>query len=590
MSHARSSAIRKAEDRFEAVAKRFASVYGMRLPRHVTYTAAFFLGLGDEDRRAAERLEANGLFGVGEWFEDGKLDRAPRADERIHGRFRRDPPELVTLVSGGSDGSHWGLWYDDPSELPRVCAHNWARDSAETASHASTLLASIVARHERNAPNGVPRGIADWLAELVALETRAHTDEAIGAPHPRSSWCVGGMGPWGVELPADWTSHAAADERAAAYRGKDPNVLEWITLAKRELAGGEPGRALLLGRELHWLDADEHRAACTELLVGAYRALGRDALAGVVEAHHAARDVPSVDAYAASSSPFFLAVQAGDVAGVTRGLEDPRIDADVIAMAAGRASSPEVQELLFARSSSAVETTLGAALYRASPVRNVDQHAAAAELAASVARGEGREALLARMIHEKRYTVWRAIADHGDALDVEIWTREADRLVARALELGMDPSRVVLYLVDARLFERALSAIDRVDPRWAATDGTTLLHAAANAGAVEVIRALLSRGADPDAIDMRGQTPRDRGKALWQLEPGVGSRVLELLPARKVEAPPPPRAPFLVGDRVAHTKFGEGKVTAVAADAKLTIEFADASRVLLPKFVQRIDG
>ncbi|MET7403922.1 hypothetical protein ABZS66_61720 [Dactylosporangium sp. NPDC005572] len=46
---------------------------------------------------------------------------------------------------------------------------------------------------------------------------------------------------------------------------------------------------------LHWWDGDPFRAAATELLTGGYRALGRDALAEIVEVHHANRDLRSVD-------------------------------------------------------------------------------------------------------------------------------------------------------------------------------------------------------------------------------------------------------------------------------------------------------
>ncbi len=54
---------------------------------------------------------------------------------------------------------------------------------------------------------------------------------------------------------------------------------------------------LVLGRELHWCDDDETREVSLELLVDAYRALGRDALAEIARVHHANRDLKSVDIY-----------------------------------------------------------------------------------------------------------------------------------------------------------------------------------------------------------------------------------------------------------------------------------------------------
>ena len=86
-----------------------------------------------------------------------------------------------------------------------------------------------------------------------------------------------------------------AGERLDAYRTDEARTRGWIAEATAELAAGQPAFALTLGRELHWLDADPFRREAVDLLTGAYRALGRDALAGVAEVHAAHRDLPSVD-------------------------------------------------------------------------------------------------------------------------------------------------------------------------------------------------------------------------------------------------------------------------------------------------------
>ena len=51
-----------------------------------------------------------GPCGVAEWFEDGGLEGVgePRLDERLHYRYRRDPPEFVSVFGGNSAGGHWG--------------------------------------------------------------------------------------------------------------------------------------------------------------------------------------------------------------------------------------------------------------------------------------------------------------------------------------------------------------------------------------------------------------------------------------------------------------------------------------------------
>jgi len=61
--------------------------------------------------------------------------------------------------------------------------------------------------------------------------------------------------------------------------------------ARRRCAAGDAAAALVLGRDLHWAsrrDPERERLA-HELLALAYRSLGRDGLAGIVEAHHARR-------------------------------------------------------------------------------------------------------------------------------------------------------------------------------------------------------------------------------------------------------------------------------------------------------------
>ena len=61
--------------------------------------------------------------------------------------------------------------------------------------------------------------------------------------------------------------------------------------------------ALALGRELHWSDGDALRDEAGPLLLDAYRALGREAHAGILEAHLRLRDLPSVGVLHSPSEP-----------------------------------------------------------------------------------------------------------------------------------------------------------------------------------------------------------------------------------------------------------------------------------------------
>jgi hypothetical protein len=183
--------------RFDAAAAHMRAVYDMPLPRHLAPAIGFWNGLTRDEREEAWSQLGCGPSGVGEWLEEGGLDRRPALDERLHYRYRRDPPEFVTVCDGNSDGSHWGLWYDDPRELPRVIAHNWARDSSENGACKPTLLASLRDdfTRERHDPGQYPhaRRILAWLDECLVHEIAAHGDEKISPPPPRTYHTIGGL-------------------------------------------------------------------------------------------------------------------------------------------------------------------------------------------------------------------------------------------------------------------------------------------------------------------------------------------------------------------------------------------------------------
>lgn len=297
----RETALATMTQRFPLVAERFQRVWGLRLPHHVAVFAA--LAASDGDALAEIGVSP---WGVTDYFRDGGLDRRGRdgLDERLHARFRCDPAEFVTVMGGDSDGLHFGLWFDDPAELPTVIAHNYARDSAETwASPAPSLLGVVRERVDRFLGDyGDEEEEAERVAPLIeALDWFTPADESAlrqdGPPRwvsePRSYLAVSLL----PMLPPDSGNPqaAASDARLHAFQ-KDPvQAAEWIAEAHRDLAAGKPALALAVGAELHWLDRDDHRQAGLDLLVGAYRGLGRDAFAEIAAVHAAHRDLRSVE-------------------------------------------------------------------------------------------------------------------------------------------------------------------------------------------------------------------------------------------------------------------------------------------------------
>jgi hypothetical protein len=531
----RRAALAAALETFPVAYDKMLLVYGLRLPRHLAYAMGFWAGLSRAEREEAWAYVGTGPCGIGDWFDEGGLDRAvqPGLDERLHYRFRCDPPEMVTVFGGNSDGSHWGLWYDDPAELPRAICHNWARDSAETGIAQPTLLGTfrdeLFGEHrEPLDPEFTHVGeILGWLDEVHVKELEAHRNEAIAPFLPRASTC-GGTGPWvpGFELPPE-----LGDEyrRHELYRANDPVIEQWIARARDELAAGRPGLALYLGRDLHWQDSDDWREVCTELLVGGFRALGRDAIAEIVRVHHAHRDLASVGVY----------------------VDTP--------------ASPEEY---------ALKTTDVAALAQAVP-------------AATRARIDD-----AQLYHAEQIAFWR---DRGDTSYVD--QRRPHELALALLVERCGVSGTVLEAI-LRSEPTALHApaIAAADLAWRSERGRTVLHVACRLGHVEAVRALLERGADPRVADIDGLLPYDAVRDAWEHKRQEAGVIYDLLRARggaPERKPAPSAAPantWAVGTRVTHAKFGAGVVTATSGqgdDTKLTIDFAGTSKVLLARFVKR---
>jgi len=304
----RRRALATMEGRFEAVARRMREVYGLRLPRYLATFAAFWASLDALERQGAESL-GRSPGGIMVWFEDDGLERRTRGglDARLECRFRCDPPEMVTVMWGDSDGLHFGLWYDDPADPPTYVVHNYARDSAETwRDEEPTPLAVLAAAAKEAIEDPYREGEPPLALHAVreALGWFAEADRAaLAADPPAPRWLsaprIPTLGTFGPGLPADAGSIRVGDSyaRHEAYRSQPGRVQKWIASARRECAEGRPAAALTFGLDLHWVDAEATREAARELLVAAYEALGRRAHAETIKVHYVHRDLGSVGVF-----------------------------------------------------------------------------------------------------------------------------------------------------------------------------------------------------------------------------------------------------------------------------------------------------
>jgi hypothetical protein len=319
MDEAEARRVRAIEDAlaaFPEVSAKVRAVFGLELPRTVMVFDAFWRSLSPAEHEACEALGLPTPAGVMEYFQPGGLERRVQEglDARLHWRWRCDPPELVTAFLGhAGDGQHFGLFYDDPGKLPAGVVVNYGRDSAETWWSAPTLLDVVRERLENIEEESLTQEYHEDLPRaacqhrLVTEAINAFVDievEAIEADEPRLAMpfhartqvaqVICGVGPLvpGVTTRAPYLVEVKG-EWGVLSRDM-PRLRRFIAEAKAALERGEPSYALALGRDLHWADHEELRTDTLELLVRAYRMLGREALAAIAEVHHRHRDLPWV--------------------------------------------------------------------------------------------------------------------------------------------------------------------------------------------------------------------------------------------------------------------------------------------------------
>lgn len=308
------------------IAERVRREWGFELPDGIWRFWAFLDALGDAERAALRDLDLAALGITDLYFAPGARAR-DGVDIRVHGRYYRDPPEFLGFLHGGSDGLHYGLWFDDGRTCSGVASY-YNNDGGGIALNAGTPLEAVRTvlercwRDQESDPGGygdggdaLRAGRARLREVLAGFETgdrpetgaaylRAHSYDYVHPPVEPGKVTTLDCGGALVEgrTALDRPPHNGADEgKFAAYMYAlfdDADALaECVERARRDCAAGDPAEALVLGRDLHWASFGEpvREAYADELLGRAYRALGRPALAGIAAAHHRHRDLPRVE-------------------------------------------------------------------------------------------------------------------------------------------------------------------------------------------------------------------------------------------------------------------------------------------------------
>jgi hypothetical protein len=264
-----------------AIADRVWRDWGLRLPESFFRFLCVWEGLAAPVRAAAA---ARGLHPMGlcDLLKDPSAPPAEGLDPRLHGRYFRDPPEFLTFLHGGTDGLHWGLWFDVPEQCAGVCSY-YSNDGIDLLPPAGSPLGVLRAIADE-ALLQAEAGAATWALRLLREATVEAEEQSPQVPRAET---LDGAGAVGLpeEIP---TSLGDPEARRAALRADDLSPL--IEAAMQDCEVGLPLPALVLGRDLHWLG----RAEAGPLLIAAYTALGRGALAGIAAAHHENRELAGV--------------------------------------------------------------------------------------------------------------------------------------------------------------------------------------------------------------------------------------------------------------------------------------------------------
>lgn len=557
----RDAALGEAIDLHLVLFDKMEETYGLRLPKEIAYAAGFYLALREDEKAELAKISTRGLAGVGLWFAPGGLDYQGQGDPRLRDRLPDDPPEVVNVMYGAIDkpDARYGLVYDEPSELPVGVVH---REPGITTVRKTTLLETIRDDLHRDAPHPDEKtnlrrsNIAAWLNEVIRrarpeIEESALSFQSIG--WTRGSFPVPYVPGWSVT--EDLVGVREHGDRQRAYASSSPIVMEWIDRAHKDLADGSPGRALFLGRELHMsASASAFRAQATELLIRAYGMLGRGPLLEIIRAHHLDLH-PDVELY--EPPPPHAIVIATDPEDVARAWDLQPPTESEIEEAFKRAASVEVFDAIFDR---------------------VDEDTRDRVTRTALGRR------LSQMLRLPPQSPERG--------------RLAD-LVGRFIDRTSIDARAFERIVQARCDDLAQRAVATVDLA-SNSQGATPLHIAARFARPGLVKTLLDRGADPRAKNAKGRWPFDDAAAASFHSERDAHEVMLLLEAAgggvgKVpslvfsDAPPS----WKVGDKVHHSKFGDGVVMVVGGvgdDAKLQVRFGKTKKdikTLLGKFVER---
>ncbi|QSQ11053.1 hypothetical protein [Myxococcus landrumensis] len=331
----RAMALEKALARHGVVAARFARTHGLYLPKQAAVTFAFFESLASAEWQAPKSLMGITPSNVAMGFLSHYSEEAfawplkEGLDERIHYIWPETVPETPLMFL--ADFASFAFFYDDPGFHPSGVVHckmdhqtrwigetflDFFRDWAdEVLKHPSlhltgesgvTVQLGLDPEDVRKRDYFLVRMFKEAVDDFLELskDLRVEDRAKMRRSYEERSRMAGQPG--GVGIATD-LGDGEGFEFPSGYHFDEarPAVLAAVARARAQLREGDPRYALALGRELHGSCHSLEREVFSpgyqgppppwqdeakELLTGAYRALGWEALARKVEVHHAHRN------------------------------------------------------------------------------------------------------------------------------------------------------------------------------------------------------------------------------------------------------------------------------------------------------------
>lgn len=294
MKKARSEALSATQAKHSWLAGLLLEKYGLFLPRHLLTFYAFYISLPQKQR---EFLHEGPLFKPVGIFDLFSFKNRPSTfpfthDLRLHHRYYNDPPEFLSLVLSGPANSRFGLWYDEPLQMPTQVKYLPEGQAGLHSRGSTTLLEEL-----RLLLSDQIREV-DWFGDptryfmLLSLMEAVNAFESPEITPNKASKRLCTRTPT-LDHCSVWVENQEDQESRDLLNIKnlilsdDPGLSKLLAQAEKELKTGNAIPMLALGRDLHWLSKGVKRreVLAAELLHKAYAAVGRKTFADIVRLH-----------------------------------------------------------------------------------------------------------------------------------------------------------------------------------------------------------------------------------------------------------------------------------------------------------------